>query len=153
MRRAHARTEMEVPIGQAQPLEHLAGMASRVDDAEYFRSGRQPCREIGIRHEAEVPEVDAAEPLIQRGRVRHDLPDRFESNVKVSSLFDFWLCRRTQDDTGAVLARQFLQSLQTRLEQMDRQRLRFVEDDHALGKTVQLAACAGPVRKKGSFFV
>ena len=77
---------------------------------------------------------------MQRLRVVNNVAHPIQPNGKEIASLDGRLRGGAEHNRGAVVARQLIERGQGRFQQLGRQRLRLVEDDHALGQAVKLAA-------------
>ena len=89
-----------------------------------------------------VPDPDPLEEAVEVGGVRRQLGDRLLGE----EAFESGLGCRAKDGTNTVVGHQLPDRRQAGLEIPERQHLCFVEDDHALGDVVNLAAARGLMR-------
>ena len=152
MGRAHERAEVAAGAIVGQAGEELGGVAAGIDDAERLRLRGEKGGESGVgkRSASEVGDAHAGERGEKLNAVRNDFANVAEAAFEISAVLDGGLGGGAKDNRGGVVgvpagiaAREFLQRAEAGLEQGERERLGFVEDDDAAGKAVKFAAAAG----------
>ena len=108
-----------------------AGVAAVVHDNEHLFVLRQDAQQLRIGLHADVLHAGAAQCVKQRGRVGCQLAYVLQAFVETVFGLHGGLGGGAQHHRAAVIARQLFYRLHNRAQQVQRQQLRFVENNHA----------------------
>ena len=131
-----------------EPAVKGAAVAARVDDRQSLRSTGDfagdivPASPISSRRQRDIDPIERSK---KRRRVGGDLYGR----EAVEHFAEGRLGRGAQNDRASVVLDQLVEDGCDRPQDAGRQRLRFVEDQHAGGEIVDLAQLRSAVREQG----
>ncbi|MCR6700788.1 MAG: hypothetical protein NVV68_06425 [Dokdonella sp.] len=129
-------------------LEQRTRVAAVVDDAQHLHVPAQEVRKRRVVERPDMTRSDALERAIEPGRIGGKLVHAFQTAIEAVLLAQRRLGGGAQHGADAIVARQLLQQLHARAQQMQRQGLRLVQDHHAARDVVQLPALRGPIREQ-----
>ena len=126
-----------------------AGMTTVIDDNQHLRMFGKFGEQVGVGLCADMLHGGATQFVEKCGRFWGDFAHIFKAAIEAVFGLHGWLGGGAHDDAAAVVLRQFFDSLHDGQQQIERQHLRFVEDDDGACDAVQLAAARGAVSKEG----
>ena len=135
---------MEAPLPRQQLIDALR-RAAAVHDTKHLPVLPQPSGQRAVLQRVLPAECNAAEPLIERCRLRAELLHRPARRIRRQQIPERWLRRRTQHDRGAELRRERSHRRNARPQMRQRQHLRLVKNDDAVCQIVELAAAGRTV--------
>ena len=126
-----------------------AGVAAVIDNNEHLRVFTKFGEQVGVGLCADVLHGGSAQFVEKCGRFRGDFAHVFKAAIEAVFSLHGWLGGGAHDDAAVVVLRQFFDGLHDGQQKIERQHLRFVEDDDGACDVVQLAAARGAVGKEG----
>src|SRR5579863_8039144 len=121
-------------------------MSAAVDDRQSLVDRRQFGDKLAVRHDSSKSFGRTPEFAMQSCRIGREFAFRadLKSSGEARSL-KRGLGRRAQDDGAAVIARKLVKRGDARSQDMERNRLGFVENDDGVDQIMQFAAARGSV--------
>ena len=126
-----------------------AGIAAVVDDDEHLRVFAKFGEQVGVGLCADVLHGGAAQFVEKCGRFWGYFAHVLKAAIEAVFGLHGRLGGGAHDDAAAVVLRQFFDGLHDGQQKIERQHLRFVEDDDGACDVVQFAAARGAVGKEG----
>ena len=145
---AHQSGEVEHAVKLFGAVIQAAGVAAVVDDDEHLPVLPELFQQIGIGLQADMLYAGSAQLFEKCGRIRGNFAHVFKAAVKAVFGLHGGLGGGAHHYAATVASRQLFDSLHHGQQQVKRQHLRFVENNHAAGDIVQLAAARGTVGKQ-----
>ena len=126
-----------------------AGVAAVIDDDEHLRMFGKFGEQVGVGLCADVLHGGAAQFVEKCGRFWGYFAHVLKAAIEAVFGLHGRLGGGAHDDRAMIVLRQFFDGLHDGQQQLERQHLRFVEDDDGTCDVVQLAAARGAVGKEG----
>ena len=148
---AHQGTEVKNAVqGKfCRFVVEAASLAAVVNNDEHLRVFAEFGEQVGIALLPNMLHGGAAQLREEGFWFRRDFAHVFKAAIEAVFGLHSWLGGGAHDDAAAVVLRQFFDGLHDRQQQIERQHLRFVEDDDRACNVVQLAAARGAISKEG----
>lgn len=135
---------MEQSVSLAQEMHEHGGMAARVHDAEHLRFGAKAFGDPGVVLGADVGDIHPLQAAVEQRRVRDDLAHlalrtAWDADGELGTTVHGRLRGGAQNHGAPVVLDQLIEGPQAGLQELDREDLGFVKDDHGACEVVQLA--------------